>query len=313
MTYVKKPNKFTKEYNKTLNASIYYIPDTKISSIQAYYQTDTKIKELYEDEKYRSGLIYIFTYKIETSFVKKYIETFLEKNYNNTDINIYNELRPVISKQDIKQNIGRDRISNIKSYIDLDFKPTNYLDVGCFKGDITKAFGEFYGLDADHVHGVDIKDYADNSQQTDFTFALFDFDDLLPYESDTFDFITILMVLHHVDDQPKLLNEIARVMKKGGILVVREHNLNPLIRLNTHLLDVLHSYYDLVLNPSLDERWTTDSKKEINNYQSIEYYDTELVKRGFSELKNKENKSNKNIFNPFGNIVKSYQMTANNL
>ena len=59
----------------------------------------------------------------------------------------------------------------------------------------------------------------------------------LPFEDQKFDVILIVDVIHHLDDIKKNINEIKRVLKKGGKLLIYEPNkLNPLIWL-THLID----------------------------------------------------------------------------
>lgn len=58
----------------------------------------------------------------------------------------------------------------------------------------------------------------------------------LPFESETFDGVIALDMLHHVEDAEKLLKEVRRVLKKDGFFLVLEPNIrNPLIGL-AHLL-----------------------------------------------------------------------------
>ena len=119
------------------------------------------------------------------------------------------------------------------------------------------------------------------------------------------------MVLHHVEKNnlEYLLDEISRIIKPGGILIIREHDTDITDLLNINLLDVLHSYHDTVLNPSLDHRWTDNFKIEANNYNSERYWSEALLKRAFV-YKNKPNIKKNTIKNPFGNIITSYIKVA---
>ncbi|MDI6618032.1 MAG: class I SAM-dependent methyltransferase [Clostridiales bacterium] len=46
----------------------------------------------------------------------------------------------------------------------------------------------------------------------------------LPFLNETFDLVTCYNAVHHFDDYARALNEMERVLKKGGILVVTELN-----------------------------------------------------------------------------------------
>lgn len=303
---------FLSEFNKELNSKIYYKSDErilifKLDKLDKSYKS-YKIKELLADECYKHATIKLFISKISTPSVKINIADYLSKNCNKSDIEIYTGLQRIIQKNiKIDSNRGENRIKNIKQYIDLkEYNVTNYLDVGCFDGKITKAIGQYFALMPENIHGADIKDYRGENAE-EFTFAKYD--RVLPYDSDKFDLITILMVLHHIKpiDLDTLLAEIARVTKKNGILIMREHTLNPLIKLNTHLLDVLHAYYDFVLNPDLDKRWTNNVDKEINNYQTDVYWTKKLAENGFiphySNLDDLDSGDSSMQKNPFGNKI----------
>jgi ubiquinone/menaquinone biosynthesis C-methylase UbiE len=48
-------------------------------------------------------------------------------------------------------------------------------------------------------------------------------EDLLPFEDDTFDTAVSTLVLCTVDDQPRALRELRRVLRAGGRLLCMEH------------------------------------------------------------------------------------------
>ncbi len=58
--------------------------------------------------------------------------------------------------------------------------------------------------------------------------------DKLPFQSDTFDYIVCTSAFHHFPDQIKALQEMKRVLKNGGVLLLADENfffLNKLIKL----------------------------------------------------------------------------------
>jgi ubiquinone/menaquinone biosynthesis C-methylase UbiE len=105
------------------------------------------------------------------------------------------------------------------------------LDVGCGiglgHGEIAQAVGELHGVDVSrdsldlaardnpHVH---YKAYEGNR---------------LPHEDSAFDCAYAICVLHHIPEPqwPEFMQEMARVVRPGGQMVVIEHNpLNPATR-----------------------------------------------------------------------------------
>jgi SAM-dependent methyltransferase len=292
---------YSTEFNKLLNAKIYFKPNDVVNKIEI--NLNYKIKELYLS--YKNKLIFLLTYKL-TEFASKKVIEYIDNNFNKSDDAIYSELKQLISRDDlVSGDRGDARIFGIKKYLDLDsLAPSKYLDIGCFKGDITNSIVSYFNIPKDCAYGVDIKNYdADNKN---FTFMLYDKRNL-PFDNGYFDLITVFMCLHHIE--PKnlniLLSDISRVMKPGGTLIIREHGLNPLIKLNTHLLDVLHEYYDKVLEPSLDLKWTNNFGKEINNYNTIQYWVELLSKYGFTCNNAPDNLLSFELSdsNPFGNII----------
>jgi SAM-dependent methyltransferase len=122
----------------------------------------------------------------------------------------------------------------------------NYLDIGCFDGTKTVAVGNAFkkilGYNKLNIFGVDVDNYAGVPIKPidGFTFNRYEQNDVLPFDSDSFEIITLLQVLHHVHKPIKTLKEIKRVLKPGGLLFIREHDrtdkyIDKLIRLE-HLL-----------------------------------------------------------------------------
>lgn len=95
-----------------------------------------------------------------------------------------------------------------------------HLDFGCNKGEFLNALK---GKGIERLIGVDVSEEAVNDGQRlfpDLKIVKIREASGLPFDDGTFDSVTILDVLEHVYDQVKLLDELNRVLKDGGRLVV---------------------------------------------------------------------------------------------
>jgi SAM-dependent methyltransferase len=100
------------------------------------------------------------------------------------------------------------------------------LDYGCGNGYV---LGQYARNGAD-VYGVDIAPAA--LQLTHERFSLIGLNgtfqltegDVVPFESEMFDIVCSMGVLHHVDDATRIVRELHRVLKPGGRLIVMFYN-----------------------------------------------------------------------------------------
>lgn len=70
----------------------------------------------------------------------------------------------------------------------------------------------------------------------------------LDLESDVFDVVTLFYVIEHVDDPPALLAEVRRVLKPGGLVLLRWPHTTPIVRILGPLsrkFDLYHTPYHL--------------------------------------------------------------------
>jgi len=108
--------------------------------------------------------------------------------------------------------------------------PENLLDVGCGYGHWGRTLASILSPDI-HVAGVDIEqDFADKAAEFGAAFGLSSMDyvagnaENLPYEDNTFDLVTCQTVLIHVRDPKLVLEQMHRVLKPGGVLLIAEPN-----------------------------------------------------------------------------------------
>ncbi len=89
------------------------------------------------------------------------------------------------------------------------------LDYGCGEGYGSEILSKF----ADEVNGADISkeaiDEAKKNRQSNLKFTLLK-DNYLPFEDNSFDFVTSFQVIEHVENVDLYLSEIRRVLKNGG-------------------------------------------------------------------------------------------------
>lgn len=95
------------------------------------------------------------------------------------------------------------------------------LDVGCGEGELHAPLAEHtLTLDACDVHAGDLaRAAALNADLANVRYTLVT-DARLPYDDATFDLVTCLEVIEHVDDPLALVAELARVTRPGGALIL---------------------------------------------------------------------------------------------
>lgn len=109
------------------------------------------------------------------------------------------------------------------------------LDVGCGPGAFTAILAEtareVIGLDISQAW-VDAADRTFAARGITNASAALGSGTALPFESASFDAVTLVDVIHHLDEPEPVLKEVRRVLAPGGLLLVFEPNkLNPLLTL----------------------------------------------------------------------------------
>lgn len=141
-----------------------------------------------------------------------------------------------------------------------------YLDVGCYDGKITAGIANFFKIRKGNVYGVDVETWAgkENVVQENTITQISHIDEkdpVLPYSDNFFDFVSCLQVLHHTFNPQKLIAEMKRVTKPGGVIIVREHDALE----DKHfkiLTDFEHIFY------MLKENTPEEFKKRLEKYFS---------------------------------------------
>jgi ubiquinone/menaquinone biosynthesis C-methylase UbiE len=100
-----------------------------------------------------------------------------------------------------------------------------YLDIGCGSGKKTLLFSKYLNISKNNINGTDIKTwgpYQKNKKKLPFIFKYIE-NDKLKYQNNSFDIITCILTLHHVENLENFIKEIYRILKNNGILILIEH------------------------------------------------------------------------------------------
>jgi SAM-dependent methyltransferase len=146
------------------------------------------------------------------------------------------------------------RVSDIRKLLGS-VQVKKYLDVGCNDGKLTSGIAKALKIDPKNVYGVDVPSWdakplvpvIQNFKQIDPANCL------IPIrQDDSFDLITCHQVLHHSMCQETTIKEMKRLLKPGGFLVLREHDL----RRGRYVFDfehIVHMLQDSEPAAALDE------------------------------------------------------------
>ena len=179
-------------------------------------------------------------------------------------------------KNDHFDGRAQSRIEDISTFISNQ-SINRYLDIGCGDGSITSMIGSYlrkYCNENIEINGIDVYD----RRKYDFPHLKFKLYNgiQIPYEDRSFDMITVFMVLHHIDDIYAFLNEILRVLRKGGILIIREHDVDSIQM--KYIIDIQHELYNKVWNKK------DNDDMPVTNYKSKDDWDFLIEDIGLKKI-----------------------------
>jgi SAM-dependent methyltransferase len=211
--------------------------------------------------------------------------------------NKYNKIN-ITESQKRKAILYGRIISGLLSDMNIHFKnKVKYLDIGSEDFYIPTMIGS--DIDASEVDCINIEDWESESyniennsiesnenipgynKNTKYTFTFYDGVNI-PKKDNSINLVSSFMVLHHVLKLDELLTDVYRVMKKGGVFVIREHDSYD--KTYSKYLDIIHYYYDLVITNSKE-----DKVSEMIQYNTTYFTQKALVNKitnkGFKLLK----------------------------
>ena len=155
----------------------------------------------------------------------------------------------------------------------MDFQPRTFLDIGCGDGLVTNCLADVFKLAKARTFGIDI---APPGQQGKFKFIGYDAEGKIPAPDNSFGFMTVLMVLHHVPKPEEMLADLVRVLSPQGYLLVRDHDTRSRRDFNFFAVmdEIFYTVFDPV--PALARDFNYRSKKAWA--ESFEQAGLEIVK-----------------------------------
>ena len=144
-----------------------------------------------------------------------------KNNANNIKSHLCSDQEMLIEIIDIQLKII------LKKRRDIQISNMSYLDIGCGNAFKTKKIAKDMGISKNKVYGTNIEEWGPYQKNKSSLGIHFEYikNNTLPYEDESFDFISSIFNLHHVEKLPDFLREIGRVLKKGGIFLLIEHDI----------------------------------------------------------------------------------------
>ena len=119
------------------------------------------------------------------------------------------------------------------------------LDLGCGNGKTVSTLID----EGFEVTGIDFSSVAVEQCRKNFPDSRFEVASAcnLPFEDDSFDYITAVHVLEHLNDEElsKAVDEIYRVLKKGGHVFIRSFTENDMRSKDRKDSDIFYRFYDI--------------------------------------------------------------------
>ena len=131
------------------------------------------------------------------------------------------------------------------------------------------------------MFGTDIKQwgpYKHKEIQHEFNFKPITADYKIDYDNNTFDIVSSFYVLHHIDNLTNTINEIKRVLKPNGYILIIEHDNHD--DLDNLLIDIEHLLYATFI----DKNKKFIEKPEFSKYYNRLEWDYIFSQHGFKHI-----------------------------
>lgn len=233
-----------------------------------------------ELKKVINDRIYFLNYDKKQELFRKY----------NTEKDIINELSRIANTRGIKSGYVATQQKSMKklAYLDSLFKKidqpvSNLLDIGGADGSMGVSIAKTLNIDLKNVMLIDVNPQPKEEYKSEGVKYKHGSASQLEVQDGTYDVCILSMVLHHletIEEKTKCLEEVYRVLKPGGYLFIREHDIHDN---NEKIFKYIHLLYSAVL---------TNELNVDDAFNEKEYYIT------YDNLKDMIDKIGFNIVNP---------------
>ena len=186
------------------------------------------------------------------------------------------------------------RYKNIMTSLNKKYTQSSikYIDVGCGGGHKTYRIGKEFEFDKWGPYNQENKKHAFNFIEIE--------NDKINAKDNSFDFMSCILMLHHVENMDAFILEMKRILKPGGILLLIEHNVYD--DYDHLILDILHTLYGALV----DKKCPHLKYQIYSNYYSWLGWEYIFKQRGFLHIENNVLFSKINDETRYDNIFYSF-------
>ncbi len=181
--------------------------------------------------------------------------------------------KEIRGEEDRKKDLGREmsRLDDIKDYLSKIKKVDVYYDIGSSEGGITRVIKKYFNSPTVYAFDINIKD-----EDTDDIHFRRNNPNEINRPPNSADLITVFMTLHHFDHFEEMMSELKRVLKPGGKLIIRDHDVSTALLAN--FFDFNHFMFNLINDEETPEIF---SKTFMTKYKTKERWIELIEKSGF--------------------------------
>jgi len=135
-------------------------------------------------------------------------------------------IREYVTKYNVERS--KKRVDDLLSLLPKNTEIKSFIDIGADDGSITKAIAEYYNIDKKNAYGLNIvpSRFTTDEINDRITFISYVSRNNTGLPDKSVDLVTLNEVFHHIPiiDRQLILKEVYRILKPGGYLYLREHD-----------------------------------------------------------------------------------------
>jgi len=166
------------------------------------------------------------------------------------DTTFYSKFRSIVKSfpEEEEKSSSTREMSRLRDVLSLyPGSPDKYLDLGGGDGKISSVIGKHFKLSSKDIVCADIDAWwdEDRTEEEDITYVKLAEGKTLPFDDEEFSLVTCFQSLHHMKNVNLVIDELYRIVKKRGYVVIREHDCED--NYTKVLIDVEHAIFENIL------------------------------------------------------------------